>query len=387
MWNIKDNQVRLDIEVSSLCNAACPNCPRNVNGGATSKVFNETYITFSQFRSWFNEKTINRQKRLQFCGTFGDPITNPDLMDIVTYVKDNRNDIKNLDNENLQFNTNGSLKSTEWWYKFGKLLSEMPGSFVIWSIDGLEDTNHLYRRNTDFNKIIENVKAFIDGGGVAHWDYLIFKHNEHQVTEAMNLAKELGFKKFFKKDPLGFENSKNMNVHDPKGKFLYSIDDSNPNNSKPFLEGGDINVDDYLYKKHDKEFYTDFWKGEIYKQDFKHNNSLITCKSFNHQEFELHINADGMVSPCCFVGTARLMSPYDVDTAELYMAESRVDYDNHMKLRENNTLEDILDNGILNSLYGFKHYNSRRLYCCSTCGDIDLNKIRSIYRSDSPYLS
>ena len=32
---------------------------------------------------------------------------------------------------------------------------------VDFNIDGLEDTNHLYRRNTDFNKIINNAQAFI----------------------------------------------------------------------------------------------------------------------------------------------------------------------------------------------------------------------------------
>ena len=44
-----------------------------------------------------------------------------------------------------------------------------------------------------------NVKSFIQAGGEAHWEFLVFKHNEHQVEEARNLAREMGFKEFYLK--------------------------------------------------------------------------------------------------------------------------------------------------------------------------------------------
>jgi hypothetical protein len=44
----------------------------------------------------------------------------------------------------------------------------------------LEDTNHLYRENVEWKKIMENARAFISAGGTAHWDMLIFDHNKHQ---------------------------------------------------------------------------------------------------------------------------------------------------------------------------------------------------------------
>ena len=67
---------------------------------------------------------------------------------------------------------------------------------VIFAIDGLEDTNHLYRVNTNFNKIMENAKAFINAGGLARWDFIAFAHNEHQIEEAKALAEQMGFVKF-----------------------------------------------------------------------------------------------------------------------------------------------------------------------------------------------
>ena len=55
-----------------------------------------------------------------------------------------------------------------------------------------------------FNKIIENAKTFIDYGGNAVWQYIIFNHNIHQVEEAKHKAIELGFSSFTLKDSSRF---------------------------------------------------------------------------------------------------------------------------------------------------------------------------------------
>ena len=39
-------------------------------------------------------------------------------------------------------------------------------------------------------------KLLLMQGGIAQWDYIVFKHNEHQVEEARKLSKELGFFEF-----------------------------------------------------------------------------------------------------------------------------------------------------------------------------------------------
>ena len=62
------------------------------------------------------------------------------------------------------------------------------------SIDGLKNTNELYRRKLEWEKLMRNASAFIEAGGVAYWDMLVFKHNEHQIEEVRQLAKNMGFK-------------------------------------------------------------------------------------------------------------------------------------------------------------------------------------------------
>lgn len=77
----------------------------------------------------------------------------------------------------------------------GKILSG-PLDYVVFSIDGLEDTNHIYRRNTNFKKIMDNARAYIETGASAHWDMLVFEHNKHQVQQCRDMAMELGFNWF-----------------------------------------------------------------------------------------------------------------------------------------------------------------------------------------------
>ena len=43
---------------------------------------------------------------------------------------------------------------------------------------------------------MENAKAFIDSGGIARWRMLVFEHNKHQIEQAEELSKDMGFKVF-----------------------------------------------------------------------------------------------------------------------------------------------------------------------------------------------
>ena len=66
----------------------------------------------------------------------------------------------------------------------------------MFSIDGLEDTNAKYRVNVNWTKLINNAQAFINAGGSAHWDMLVYRHNQHQVDQCEQLARDMGFKWF-----------------------------------------------------------------------------------------------------------------------------------------------------------------------------------------------
>ncbi|MFC1814481.1 hypothetical protein ACFL0M_00780 [Thermodesulfobacteriota bacterium] len=91
--------------------------------------------------------------------------------------------------------TNGSMRNPAWWKKLGELFAGTESWFEF-HIDGLKDTNHLYRIGANWDKIMANAAAFISGGGSADWHYVLFKHNQHQIEEAHEIARQMGFNSF-----------------------------------------------------------------------------------------------------------------------------------------------------------------------------------------------
>jgi sulfatase maturation enzyme AslB (radical SAM superfamily) len=147
-------------------------------------------------------------------------------------------------------NTNGGIRTTDWWTKLAQTLNQ-PRDYVVFSIDGLADTNHIYRVNVNWHNVMANAQAFIQAGGSAHWDMLVYEHNEHQVDAAAELAQSMGFRWFRAKV------SKRPLVSGLKPPVNWA---------RPVALTGDIR-----------------------------------CHALSEQS--LYLNAQGRVSPCCWLGS------------------------------------------------------------------------------------
>jgi MoaA/NifB/PqqE/SkfB family radical SAM enzyme len=177
----------LALEITSHCNIKCPQCSRtNWNGELAD---------FVELKHWDVEKImsnleLDKMTNLKFVrieGDNGDALMHPGFEKVLDYV------YNCASKPNIIVLTNGSMRSTNWWRKLGqKFIDRL---VIQFSIDGLADTNHLYRVGSNYNKVIENAAAFISGGGIATQRCLIFQHNQHQLTEIFETAKKIGFKR------------------------------------------------------------------------------------------------------------------------------------------------------------------------------------------------
>lgn len=182
----KENIQVLQIEPTANCNAECPQCPR-YDGGQVNAILPQGELSVERIQHQIDLELVKNLKKVFMCGNFGEPAMARNTLEIFQWFR------KQNTNITLGMNTNGSVKSTSWWQELGQLFAQN-NDYVVFSIDGLEDTNAIYRRNTVWHRIVENAQSFISAGGTAHWDMLVFEHNQHQVDQCIELAKQLGFK-------------------------------------------------------------------------------------------------------------------------------------------------------------------------------------------------
>ena len=178
---IKYKDIRhVELELSSYCNANCPLCPRNLFGYTYNTGYTAKNLTLAEVKQILNPKFISQLDKVTFEGNYGDPLMNPELLDIVDYI-----------NKPINLFTNASMQTKTFWEKLAKTKTT-----VYFALDGLSDTHSIYRQKTDYNKIIANATAFINAGGSAVWKMIKFGHNKHQIDDCKKLSKQLGFKEF-----------------------------------------------------------------------------------------------------------------------------------------------------------------------------------------------
>jgi MoaA/NifB/PqqE/SkfB family radical SAM enzyme len=177
---------QLTTELTFRCNAKCPAChrwkPLRVN-------LNEPQytITLERFKQLFNPELLQNLEWLVLNGNFGDSIMNKQFREIISYVKSQ--------GTRLLIHTNGGIHSKDYWTDVGNILTDQ--DIINFDLDGLSDTHHIYRINTDFDKVLLNAQSVIaTNRAQVHWKYIVFEHNKHQVDEARELAKTSGFTTF-----------------------------------------------------------------------------------------------------------------------------------------------------------------------------------------------
>jgi len=184
---------QIELELTSRCNAGCPECPRTFIKNSSDKILHLNDIKLDNLKKWLpNTLPV---ERIKLSGNLGDAGIHPQLIDFINYFGTFGNRIS------IAMHTNGGMRDEKFWTTLGKISYEgqrmMPADkkFVFtvrWAIDGLEDTNHLYRINVNWQKLMRNLKAYLDAGGKAEWHFINFPHNEHQEDDVRKLAESLG---------------------------------------------------------------------------------------------------------------------------------------------------------------------------------------------------
>lgn len=324
----------LHLEITNRCQAACPMCSRNYHGGLDNTLIKNADWSLRDFQN-IVLPVADQLKKINFCGNFGDPLLNINLQLMTDLIKN-----KNI---HVDVHTNGSLRNSKWWTSFPK---HLPASHrVVFGIDGLGDTHSMYRIGTDFNRILDNAKTFINAGGTAEWCFIKFKHNQHQVQAAEALAKTHGFKYFSVKDSSRFNFEKRFAVYNKYGKTEYYLEPPTVTDTK-YFDARDLNLIQNLV-----------------------DETEISCYA-KHQS-ELYIDAYRCIMPCCFLAAI----PYDYYTKNdsLQAAKDTIKLQYKKLLQElgdtTGSIQSVLESKSFQTVWE-KYWTINKLWTCArTCGN------------------
>ena len=276
MYNYEDIK-SIHLEVTQNCQAACPMCDRNCSGEGVNPHIKLDELSLEDCKRIFSPSFIAQLNTMYMCGNLGDPIVAKDTLEIFKYFREHN------PNMWLSMNTNAGAKNETWWSDLAATIGRMGA--VIFSVDGLRDTNHIYRQGVVWNNVERNMRAFINAGGRARWDFLIFEHNQHQVEEAEALANEWGCEKFMKKKTGRFI------TQDSKKKESHQAVDRKGNKSAELKKPDEK----YLNKALSKQ---DVIINKYGSMDAYYDAAPVICKV--KKENSLFITAEGLAMPCCW---------------------------------------------------------------------------------------
>jgi len=275
------------IELTDKCQAQCPMCARNFHGGALRPFIRGGDISIEDFKEWFPEQFLSQLENFYSCGNYGDPAFARDCLEIYDYVR------KCNPHTRLSLHTNGGMRNKEWWHRLAKTIGIQANSEVVFAIDGFKGKHELYRRNTNFDKVIENMCAFIAAGGVAKVDSLVFEHNEHDTEELKRYLIDLGVKAVNFVRTTRFYEMTEFKVLDKKGNFEYNLKPS---------------------QREEYKMSPNYSLARLLDQDYrntviKDSNIIPRCQT----EQSIYIDPYGNVFPCCWIGGEYQETPIKED--------------------------------------------------------------------------
>ena len=177
---------KVTIETGNICNLRCPLCPTGTDETKVSKGF----LTFENFKKIIGQIGLTAET-LDFFD-WGEPFLNKDLLKMIRFSKEQFPHLKIIVSSNLnipQFSPEGAEE-----------VVRSGLDRLVMSIDGV--TQAVYEKYRVGGNVEETFKAIrwlvaakkklgAENPSLL-WNYLVFRHNEHEVEKARAMAKKFG---------------------------------------------------------------------------------------------------------------------------------------------------------------------------------------------------
>jgi MoaA/NifB/PqqE/SkfB family radical SAM enzyme len=170
----------MHVELTSRCILSCPGCPRTALIDRLGS-FPKQDLDLDQFARFVDTDAGRAIARFLLEGNHGDPIYYPHLLEFVDRFRAHKNYV---------IVTNGARRDAEFWHALASRLTDQDR--IIFSIDGLPENNHIYRRNTDWASIEQALQILQTYPVQVTWKTIVFSYNYDQLEQIQALAKSFG---------------------------------------------------------------------------------------------------------------------------------------------------------------------------------------------------
>ena len=175
----------ISIEPTNICNLNCPECPT----GTDTLTRKKGSINMQLYKQIIDDSKKYLYNVILYFQ--GEPFLSKDIFEQIKYAKQNKlytiisTNAHYLNKENCDNIINSGLDR------------------LLISLDGTnQETYEKYRVGGDYNKVTEGVKTLIETKKTTNssfpfviLQFLVFKHNQHQIEEIKQVGKELGVDK------------------------------------------------------------------------------------------------------------------------------------------------------------------------------------------------
>lgn len=388
----------IDFEISSVCNANCPVCPRQNSMTGEMNPFSHKFWTLDEVKRHIDLDIVKNLWGLNLCGNFGDPMGNPEIAEICEYF------IQNNPTLHIDISSNGGIGKTSTYEKLAKL-----GDITIrFAVDGYGEKNELYRVGVRWEKLKKNFDTFAkycDSKNL-QIQFLMWNETVDGIFDILDLLEshkkgEIYLRKPFDKgietevfDKTGCSTHYLTQIPDERLHFLYETrwkHDEIKSLKKRLTEIGDFNLnpikmsDGHTHKKVNPSTPSEYQeiKKEFTDEQIEQVQDLNVqgCESlnfdnpfdFSQKNHSVFITHNKLLFPCCYI-------PPNVMTGMYYANGHEQPYQteilNVMKeigfskfSLEGKTLSETFDTGILD-LFAFNRIlNGDSFYLCKQiCG-------------------
>jgi len=190
LLNLK-NPFYVRIDIATACQLRCPSCPTAT--GEIKKNLGTGFMPSAVFSQLLDANAKIRDVELS---NWGEILLNPELPDILRYAHSRKLRLHADNGVNLNHASDEVLEAMVKYRLYS----------MTCSIDGSSnETYATYRKNGNLENVLQNIRkinaykaAYKSRFPLLTWQFIVFAHNQHEISAARKMAKSLGMHFYLK---------------------------------------------------------------------------------------------------------------------------------------------------------------------------------------------